>query len=139
MSIDVHESISTGQKAAKRARRQAVKRAVRTVEAVRDTDLQLPDLHAPAQAAKTVAKRTAKRAAKEASKGAGRVAGRPAKRTTNRTLRVVIIAVVIGVGAGVAASIVRRKMAASNDPGADVDRDPFAAAGDPAPREFAGA
>ena len=86
---------------------------MRSVEAARDLDLHLPDLHGSTDAAKTIARRTAKRAAKEATRATARASGRKAKRGSKRLLRVVIVAVVAGGAVGIALTVVQRKRAAS--------------------------
>ena len=113
MSIDVHDSVVAGRKAAKRVRRRAVESAVKSVEAARDLDLHVPELHVSTDAAKAVARRTAKRAAKQATAAAGRASGRKAKRGSKRLLRVVIFAVVAGGAVGIAVKVVQSKRAAS--------------------------
>jgi hypothetical protein len=88
---------------------------VKSVEAARDLDLHVPDLHGSADAAKAVARRTAKRAAKQATAAAALASGRTATRGSKRLLRVVIVAVVAGTAAGIAIKIVQRKRATSTE------------------------
>jgi ferric-dicitrate binding protein FerR (iron transport regulator) len=89
----------------------AVKSAVRSVEAARDLDLHVPDLHGSTDAAKTIARRAGKRAAKQATAAAARASGRTTKRASKRLLRVVLVAVIAGGAVGIAVWVVQRKRA----------------------------
>ncbi len=128
MSIDLHETAVTTQKAAKRAQ----KRAIKGVEAARAVDLHVPDLHVPAKAAKKAAKHAAKAAAKEAAK---RTAG--VKQHTHRAqkpkgggtlLRFVLIAAAAGGVAAIAITVARRQAAGNKGLAVGNTPDPFGAA-----------
>lgn len=128
MSIDLHDSVSAGHHAAKRARRLALD----TVEAARDVDL-----HVPAEAAKKVAKRTAKRAAREATAAANRASHRKPKGGSRRIRRVVVVAVLAGAVVGIAVAVAQRKRGAPSPHPADVAPDPFGSALTETDREIA--
>ncbi len=110
MRIDVHEPVAAGRRAAKHARKQAVK----TVDAARAVDL-----HVPAEAARTVAKRAAKRTAKQARVAADRAARRQTKHRSKHGLRLIVAAVATGAAVALAVSLARRIRAESPLPPAD--------------------
>ena len=128
MSIDLHETAATTQKAAKRAQ----KRAIKGVEAARAVDLHVPDLHVPATAAKKAAKHAAKAAAKEAAKrtaGVKRHSGRKQKaRGGSKLLRFLLVAATAGALAGIAVTIARRQAAGNKGLAVGDTPDPFGAA-----------
>jgi hypothetical protein len=107
MSIDVHDPVVATRKAARRARR----RAVKTVETARAVDL-----HDPADTARRVARRAAKRAAKEARVAAKRATRRQAKRARRRLRRVAFGALLIGATIGVIAVLVQRSRGGASAP-----------------------
>jgi hypothetical protein len=151
MSIDLHETATTTRKAAKRAR----KRALKGVEAARAVDLHVPqisdlhvsDLHVP-EVAKKAAKRAAKQAGKRVTKkGAKKAAKRAAKQVAkqaakhplphkrqkrngsggHRFLRVVLITATAGALTAVAITVARRQRSQAGLPVSDTP-DPFGAA-----------
>jgi hypothetical protein len=133
MSIDLHETAATTQKAAKRARKRAIKgvEAARAVD-LRVPDLHVPDLHVPAMAATKAAKHAAKAAAKEAAKRTAGVKQHSRRKQKakggSKLLRFLLIAATAGALAGIAVTIARRQAAGNKGLAVGDTPDPFGAA-----------